>query len=265
MDRRRVRAEDSYVVHIQGGFYLRASAAGDRDPFDVQVLPDGFSKGFNTTHKKNGGERAALPDYRSDLKAIVPRDSETRNRDREQLNTWLQGWCRREVFRFLDNWGSFWGRWDLYKQDGLHLNLRGTNILGGDLLVLFGGGGFKLTQQGHGNMNCSFRAQGIESSEVRSTDAIPQDGAANHEGGLKCVYFNSRSVRNKVGELAAWVATWDFDVVAISETWIEQGQEWLMQVPGFKCFSKIREGGKRRGRCGIVSQGWYYGGGKDAG
>ena len=55
----------------------------------------------------------------------------------------LQGWCRREGFSFLDNWGSFWGRWDLYKQDGLHLNLRGTNILGGgrrggDLLVLFG-------------------------------------------------------------------------------------------------------------------------------
>ena len=61
----------------------------------------------------------------------VPRDSEMRNREREQLNTWLQGWCRREGFRYLDNWGSFWGRWDLYKQDGLHLNQRGTNILGG--------------------------------------------------------------------------------------------------------------------------------------
>lgn len=61
----------------------------------------------------------------------VPRDRETRNREREQLNAWLQGWCRREGFRYLDNWGSFWGRWDLYKQDGLHLNLRGTSILGG--------------------------------------------------------------------------------------------------------------------------------------
>lgn len=61
----------------------------------------------------------------------VPRASEARNREREQLNTWLQGWCRREGFRYLDNWGSFWGRWDLYKRDGLHLNQRGTNILGG--------------------------------------------------------------------------------------------------------------------------------------
>ena len=60
----------------------------------------------------------------------APRDSEMRNREREELNTWLKGWCRWEGFSFLDNWGSFWGKWDLYKQDGLHLNLRGTNILG---------------------------------------------------------------------------------------------------------------------------------------
>ncbi|MBY9153034.1 SGNH/GDSL hydrolase family protein [Pseudomonas aeruginosa] len=61
----------------------------------------------------------------------APRDSEARNRERAQLNTWLQEWCRREGFQFLDNWTAFWGRWDLYKQDGLHLNQRGTNILGG--------------------------------------------------------------------------------------------------------------------------------------
>jgi len=36
-------------------------------------------------------------------------------------------------------------------------------------------------------------------------------------------HFNARSIRNKVGELAALVGNWDFDVVAISETWIEQG------------------------------------------
>ena len=36
------------------------------------------------------------------------------------------------------------------------------------------------------------------------------------EGGLKCVYFNARSIRNKVDELAAWIGTWEFGVVAIS-------------------------------------------------
>ena len=38
--------------------------------------------------------------------------------------------------------------------------------------------------------------------------------------------------------------------MAITEMWIEQGQEWLLEVPGFRCFSKIREGGKRGG--GVV-------------
>jgi len=61
----------------------------------------------------------------------VPRASEAGNRERVQLNTWLQGWCRREGFRYFDNWSAFWGRWDLHKQEKLHLNQRGTNILGG--------------------------------------------------------------------------------------------------------------------------------------
>ena len=79
-----------------------------------------------------------------------------------------------------------------------------------------------------------------------------QECTGRQEGGLKCVYFNARSIRNKVGELAAWVGTWDFDVVAILETWIEQGQEWLLQVPGFRCFSKIGEGGKRGGGVALL-------------
>uniref|UniRef100_UPI0016259AB3 SGNH/GDSL hydrolase family protein n=1 Tax=Proteus mirabilis TaxID=584 RepID=UPI0016259AB3 len=79
----------------------------------------------------------------------VPRDSEARNRERVQLNTWLPGWCRREGFRYLDNWTAFWGRWDLYKQDGLHLNQKGTNILGGRFFSTLRGV-FKLIWQGDG-------------------------------------------------------------------------------------------------------------------
>jgi len=39
--------------------------------------------------------------------------------------------CTREGFRYVDNWSTFGGRWDLYKKDGLHLNQRGINILRG--------------------------------------------------------------------------------------------------------------------------------------
>jgi len=69
----------------------------------------------------------------------VPCASEHRNRGTVQINTWLKSWCRREGFRFLDHWDYFWGRWDLYKRDGLHLNQRQTNILVGHFASAVGG------------------------------------------------------------------------------------------------------------------------------
>uniref|UniRef100_A0A3B3RKE6 SGNH hydrolase-type esterase domain-containing protein n=1 Tax=Paramormyrops kingsleyae TaxID=1676925 RepID=A0A3B3RKE6_9TELE len=37
---------------------------------------------------------------------------------------------RKEGFRFMGHWRTFWNRWDLFKPDGLHLNRRGTSVLG---------------------------------------------------------------------------------------------------------------------------------------
>ena len=61
----------------------------------------------------------------------VPRASQSRNRRILQMNTWLEKWCKGEGFKFLGHWNHFWGRWDQYKQDGLHLGWNGTNVLGG--------------------------------------------------------------------------------------------------------------------------------------
>lgn len=61
----------------------------------------------------------------------VPRASQSRNRRIFQMNTWLEKWCKGEGFKFLGHWNQFWGRWDRYKQDGLHLGWTGTNVLGG--------------------------------------------------------------------------------------------------------------------------------------
>ena len=47
------------------------------------------------------------------------------------MNTWLEKWCKGEGFKSLGHWNHFWGRWDQYKQDGLHLGWNGTNVLGG--------------------------------------------------------------------------------------------------------------------------------------
>ena len=61
----------------------------------------------------------------------VLRDSESKNWRRWQLNVWLRSWCKGQDFRFLDHWDLFWGRRDMYRLDGLHLNSRGSNILAG--------------------------------------------------------------------------------------------------------------------------------------
>ena len=61
----------------------------------------------------------------------VPRDSERRNGIRWRMNAWLRDWSRGQGFKFMDHWDLFWGRRDLFKKDGLHLNPRGTNILAG--------------------------------------------------------------------------------------------------------------------------------------
>ena len=50
-------------------------------------------------------------------------------------------------------------------------------------------------------------------------------------------------------ELRAWITTWKCDVVAITETWLPQGQDWILQVPGFR---RDREGGKRDGGVAVL-------------
>ena len=51
---------------------------------------------------------------------------------------------------------------------------------------------------------------------------MTEKGSAQTEG-LRCVYFNARSVVNKMDELRAWITTWKCDVIAITETWLSQG------------------------------------------
>ena len=70
--------------------------------------------------------------------------------------------------------------------------------------------------------------------------------------GLKCVYFNARSIRNKCDELRAWIHTWNYDVMAITETWLAPGQELILNIPGFQCFKRDREGGKRGGGMALL-------------
>ncbi|XP_059830283.1 uncharacterized protein LOC132396611 [Hypanus sabinus] len=211
----------------------------------------------------------------------VPRASEARNRKIVKINTWLRGWCRREGFRFLDNWALFQGRWDLFRRDGLHLNWSSTNILAGKFASA-SREGFKLNLQGAGIQNAREDSEMKNKGQVGTTrfwnikcvvekgeaeqvirrTHVQRDGLTEHgvecgeriskfrkdnkiqgayspvgiqgaglstigsnlnrerRNGLIILYLNARSVRNKADELEAQVQKGNYDVVAITETWL---------------------------------------------
>ncbi|PKU40120.1 adaptin ear-binding coat-associated protein 1 [Limosa lapponica baueri] len=66
------------------------------------------------------------------------------------------------------------------------------------------------------------------------------------EAQLKCIYTNARSMGNKWDELEAIVQQDSYDVVATTETWWDDGQDWNAVMDGYKLFRKDRQG--RRGR-----------------
>uniref|UniRef100_A0A4W3JQX2 SGNH hydrolase-type esterase domain-containing protein n=1 Tax=Callorhinchus milii TaxID=7868 RepID=A0A4W3JQX2_CALMI len=45
------------------------------------------------------------------------------------LNAWLKEWCGEQEFQFMGHWHEYWGRWELFQRNGLHLNSAGTNVL----------------------------------------------------------------------------------------------------------------------------------------
>uniref|UniRef100_A0A8C5QPI5 SGNH hydrolase-type esterase domain-containing protein n=1 Tax=Leptobrachium leishanense TaxID=445787 RepID=A0A8C5QPI5_9ANUR len=60
----------------------------------------------------------------------VPRATVERQREIREVNAWLKAWCRKEGFGFLEHWAHFALGYNLYSCDRLHLNGRGSAVLG---------------------------------------------------------------------------------------------------------------------------------------
>lgn len=60
----------------------------------------------------------------------VPRATVERQREIREVNAWLKSWCRKEGFGVLEHWAHFSLGYNLYSRDGLHLNGRGSAVLG---------------------------------------------------------------------------------------------------------------------------------------
>ncbi|PKU45166.1 mitochondrial fission process protein 1 [Limosa lapponica baueri] len=64
---------------------------------------------------------------------------------------------------------------------------------------------------------------------------------------VKCIYANARSMGIKQDELEAIVRQDNYDIVAITETWWDDGHGWNAAMSGYKLFRRNRQG--RRGGC----------------
>ena len=60
---------------------------------------------------------------------------------------------------------------------------------------------------------------------------------------IKALYQNARSIRNKVTELTAQIIANEYDLVAITETWLQGGHDWELNIQGA---SDCSEGQTRR-------------------
>ena len=65
--------------------------------------------------------------------------------------------------------------------------------------------------------------------------------------GLKILYLNARSVRNKADELEAQMKIGNYDIVGITETWQQGDQAWELSVPGYTCYCRDRNMGRGGG------------------
>ena len=67
------------------------------------------------------------------------------------------------------------------------------------------------------------------------------------KAGMKALYLNARSIRNKVDELVEQIDTNGHDLVAITEMWLQGDRDWELNVQGYQVFRKDRQEGKGGG------------------
>ena len=67
------------------------------------------------------------------------------------------------------------------------------------------------------------------------------------KAGIRTLCLNARSIRNKVNELMVQISTSGYDLVAITETWLQGDQDWEMNIQGYQAFKKNRQEGKGGG------------------
>ena len=122
------------------------------------------------------------------------------------INMLVEKLCREEEVGFVDLWGSFVGRADMYMKDGLHLSGKGAAVFAdgltaavdsgmGSITNIFGSL-FKLEAQG-GYLEMPQAGQEVTSTDKPITKCLKNMS----EAGYRCMCLNARSIVNKKNKL----------------------------------------------------------------
>ena len=162
--------------------------------------------------------------------------------------------CREEEVGFVDLWGSFVGRADIYMKDGLHLSRKGAAVFADGLSAALDSGMGSVSnifgskhylRSAGGNLEMPQAGQEATSTDKPIT-ACPKNMS---EAGYRCVCLNARSIVNKKNELNIMVEDTDPHIIGITESWANTDiTDAELGLTGYVMFRRNRLG--RRG--GVV-------------
>ena len=72
---------------------------------------------------------------------------------------------------------------------------------------------------------------------------------------LKCLYTNACSLGNQQEQLEATMPLESYDLVAITDTWCNESQDWSVAVDGCRMFRRDRQG-RRGGGVALCIKKW---------
>ncbi|XP_073519598.1 uncharacterized protein [Phyllobates terribilis] len=81
------------------------------------------------------------------------------------------------------------------------------------------------------------------------SNTIHREKIGTKQNRVNCVLANARSLTNKMDELEAEISTGNYDIVGITETWLDESYDWAVNLQRYSLFRRDRRNRKGGGVC----------------
>ncbi|CAJ0950869.1 unnamed protein product [Ranitomeya imitator] len=113
--------------------------------------------------------------------------------------------------------------------------------------------GVKLEEEGTGrktlDLNKEDPGKHTQMGGKNISKTIHSEEIGTKQNPLNCMLANARSLTNKMEELEAEISTGNFDIVGITETWLDESYDWAVNLQGYSLFRKDRKNRRGGGVC----------------